>query len=51
MVSKSRRSEIIGLLNRRDRFNTEKDARGTWFAAGLPREGFRDFLERKGQTG
>jgi 2-(1,2-epoxy-1,2-dihydrophenyl)acetyl-CoA isomerase len=33
----------------RDRFNTEEDARATWLAAGHPREGFKDFLERKGQ--
>src|ERR1700751_5802122 len=33
----------------RDRFNTEEDARATWLSAGHPREGFKDFLERKGQ--
>ena len=32
----------------RDRYATEEDARATWLAAGHPREGFRDFLARKG---
>ena len=41
--------EEIG-MGWRDRFNTEEDARGTWLAAGHPREGFRDFLERKPTT-
>jgi hypothetical protein len=34
----------------RDRFNTEEDARATWLSAGHPREGFKDFLGRKGQA-
>src|SRR5499427_7575774 len=34
----------------RDRFNTEEDARATWLAAGHPRDGFKDFLDRKGQA-
>jgi 2-(1,2-epoxy-1,2-dihydrophenyl)acetyl-CoA isomerase len=42
--------EEIG-MGWRDRFNSEEDARATWLAAGHPREGFKDFLERKGQTG
>ena len=42
--------EEIG-MGWRDRFNTEEDARGTWLAAGHPREGFREFLGRKGQSG
>ncbi len=32
----------------RDRYATEEDARGSWLAAGHPREGFKDFLSRKG---
>jgi 2-(1,2-epoxy-1,2-dihydrophenyl)acetyl-CoA isomerase len=32
----------------RGRYNLEDDARASWLAAGHPREGFRDFLERKG---
>ena len=42
--------EEIG-MGWRDRFNTEEDARATWLAAGHPREGFKDFLDRKGQSG
>ena len=34
----------------RGRYNLEDDARATWLAAGHPREGFRDFLERKGSA-
>ena len=41
--------EEIG-MGWRDRFNTEEDARATWLAAGHPREGFKDFLGRKGQA-
>src|SRR6201993_4248517 len=41
--------EEIG-MGWRDRFNTEEDARATWLAAGHPREGFKDFLERKGSA-
>src|SRR5437763_2549442 len=32
----------------RERYDNEEDARATWLAAGHPREGFKDFLERKG---
>src|SRR5438132_5369743 len=39
--------EEIG-MGWRDRFNTEEDARSTWLAAGHPREGFKEFLGRKG---
>jgi len=42
--------EEIG-MGWRDRFNTEEDARATWLAAGHPREGFKDFLDRKGHAG
>ena len=31
----------------RDRYANEEDARGSWLAAGHPREGFREFLSRK----
>jgi hypothetical protein len=41
--------EEIG-MGWRDRFNTEEDARATWLSAGHPREGFKDFLGRKGQA-
>jgi 2-(1,2-epoxy-1,2-dihydrophenyl)acetyl-CoA isomerase len=41
--------EEIG-MGWRDRYATEEDARGTWLAAGHPREGFKDFLSRKGQV-
>ena len=34
----------------RGRYNLEDDARASWLAAGHPREGFRDFLERKGSA-
>jgi 2-(1,2-epoxy-1,2-dihydrophenyl)acetyl-CoA isomerase len=34
----------------RGRYNLEDDARAGWLAAGHPREGFRDFLERKGSA-
>ncbi len=32
----------------RERYAGEEDARGSWLAAGHPREGFREFLGRKG---
>jgi enoyl-CoA hydratase/carnithine racemase len=32
----------------RERYTGEEDARGSWLAAGHPREGFKDFLDRKG---
>jgi enoyl-CoA hydratase/carnithine racemase len=38
--------EGIG-LGWRDRYASEEDARGSWLAAGHPREGFREFLSRK----
>ena len=38
--------EEIG-MGWRDRYATEEDARGSWLAAGHPREGFREFLSRK----
>ena len=31
----------------RERYDNEEEARATWLAAGLPREGFKDFLSRK----
>jgi enoyl-CoA hydratase/carnithine racemase len=39
--------EEIG-MGWRDRYATEEDARSTWLAADHPREGFREFLSRKG---
>lgn len=39
--------EEIG-MNWRDRYANEEDARATWLAAGHPREGFKEFLSRKG---
>jgi 2-(1,2-epoxy-1,2-dihydrophenyl)acetyl-CoA isomerase len=38
--------EEIG-MGWRDRYASEEDARGSWLAAGHPREGFREFLSRK----
>jgi 2-(1,2-epoxy-1,2-dihydrophenyl)acetyl-CoA isomerase len=38
--------EQIG-MGWRERYDNEEEARGTWLAAGHPREGFRDFLSRK----
>jgi len=35
----------------REQYDNEEAARGTWLAAGHPREGFRDFLARKGRAG
>jgi 2-(1,2-epoxy-1,2-dihydrophenyl)acetyl-CoA isomerase len=32
----------------RERYASEEDARGTWLAAGHPRDGFKEFLSRKG---
>ncbi len=32
----------------RDRYASEEDARATWLEAGHPRDGFKDFLSRKG---
>jgi 2-(1,2-epoxy-1,2-dihydrophenyl)acetyl-CoA isomerase len=34
----------------RERYDNEEGARGTWLAAGHPREGFKDFLSRKGSV-
>jgi len=34
----------------RERYDSEDQARATWLAAGHPREGFKDFLSRKGST-
>src|SRR5713101_4129654 len=34
----------------RERYTNEEDARATWLAAGHPREGFKDFLDRKGSA-
>jgi 2-(1,2-epoxy-1,2-dihydrophenyl)acetyl-CoA isomerase len=34
----------------RERYDNEEEARATWLAAGHPREGFKDFLSRKGQA-
>jgi enoyl-CoA hydratase/carnithine racemase len=31
----------------RERYDNEEEARATWLAAGHPREGFKDFLNRK----
>jgi 2-(1,2-epoxy-1,2-dihydrophenyl)acetyl-CoA isomerase len=39
-------NEEIG-MGWRDRYAAEEDARGTWLAAGHPREGFREFLSRR----
>jgi 2-(1,2-epoxy-1,2-dihydrophenyl)acetyl-CoA isomerase len=39
--------EQIG-MGWRDCYATEEDARGSWLTAGHPREGFREFLSRKG---
>ncbi len=38
--------EEIG-MGWRERYAVEEDARGTWLAAGHPREGFREFLSRR----
>ena len=38
--------EQIG-MGWRERYDNEEEARATWLAAGHPREGFKDFLERK----
>jgi enoyl-CoA hydratase/carnithine racemase len=34
----------------RERYDNEEQARATWLAAGHPREGFKDFLNRKGSA-
>ncbi|MBV9862318.1 MAG: enoyl-CoA hydratase/isomerase family protein [Alphaproteobacteria bacterium] len=38
-------------MSLRQRYDHEEDARGTWLLAGHPREGFKDFLSRKGKPG
>jgi enoyl-CoA hydratase/carnithine racemase len=35
-------------MNWRERYDNEEQARSTWLAAGHPREGFKEFLSRKG---
>src|SRR5262245_16694041 len=34
-----------------DRYENERQARGTWLRSNHPREGFKEFLSRKGYTG
>jgi len=34
-----------------DRYENERQARGTWLTSNHPREGFKEFLTRKGYTG
>ena len=34
-----------------DRYENERQARGTWLRSNHPREGFKEFLTRKGYTG
>src|SRR5689334_1038641 len=41
--------EQIG-MGWRERYDNEEEARATWLAAGHPREGFKDFLSRKGSA-
>jgi enoyl-CoA hydratase/carnithine racemase len=41
--------EQVG-MDWRERYDNEEGARGTWLAAGHPREGFKDFLSRKGSA-
>jgi 2-(1,2-epoxy-1,2-dihydrophenyl)acetyl-CoA isomerase len=41
--------EQIG-MGWRDRYGNEEAARGSWLAAGHPRDGFKEFLSRKGPT-
>jgi enoyl-CoA hydratase/carnithine racemase len=36
-------------MNFRERYDLEDEARGTWLLAGHPRDGFKDFLARKGK--
>jgi 2-(1,2-epoxy-1,2-dihydrophenyl)acetyl-CoA isomerase len=36
-------------LSWQERYDLEEEARGTWLLAGHPREGFKDFLARKGR--
>jgi enoyl-CoA hydratase/carnithine racemase len=41
--------EQIG-MGWRERYDNEEEARATWLLAGHPREGFKDFLKRKGSA-
>ena len=41
--------EQIG-MGWRERYDNEEQARATWLLAGHPREGFKDFLSRKGSA-
>jgi enoyl-CoA hydratase/carnithine racemase len=41
--------EQIG-MGWRERYDAEEQARSTWLAAGHPREGFKEFLSRRGST-
>jgi enoyl-CoA hydratase/carnithine racemase len=41
--------EDIG-MGWREQFDNEETARATWLTSAHPREGFKDFLSRKGQT-
>jgi enoyl-CoA hydratase/carnithine racemase len=41
--------EQIG-MGWRERYDNEEQARATWLAAGHPREGFKEFLTRKGSS-
>ena len=41
--------EQIG-MDWRERYDNEEQARATWLLAGHPREGFKDFLSRKGSA-
>jgi enoyl-CoA hydratase/carnithine racemase len=36
-------------LSWHERYDLEDEARATWLQAGHPREGFKDFLARKGK--
>jgi enoyl-CoA hydratase/carnithine racemase len=40
--------EDIG-MHWRERYDNEEEARATWLTSAHPREGFKDFLSRKGQ--
>ena len=38
-------------MSLKERYDFEDDARATWLLAGHPRDGFKDFLARKGKRG